>query len=102
MSPGVLASMWQEEEKRVKDLEQKMKALLKEKQVGFVFKSPLIRVRADTRFPAATSDQGHSAHVDGQTGRSDLSHRVRGGGGHDLRGYARHGARASHHPGQRQ
>ena len=33
MSPGVLASMWQDEEKRVKDLEQKMKTLLKEKQV---------------------------------------------------------------------
>ena len=34
MSPGVLASMWKEEETRVKDLEQKMKALLKEKQVA--------------------------------------------------------------------
>ena len=39
MSPGVLASMWQDEEKRVKDLEQKMKTLLKEKQVGIIFYS---------------------------------------------------------------
>ena len=37
MSPGVLASMWQDEEKRVKDLEQKMKTLLKEKQVEQYF-----------------------------------------------------------------
>ena len=33
MSPGVLASMWKEEEASVKELEQKMKAVLKEKKV---------------------------------------------------------------------
>ena len=33
MSPGVLATMWKEEESRVKELEQKMKTILKEKGV---------------------------------------------------------------------
>lgn len=38
MSPGVLATMWKEEEARVKELEQKMKTILKEKGVIFLEK----------------------------------------------------------------
>jgi len=39
MSPGVLASMWKEEEARIKALEEKMAALLKEKEVKMVIYS---------------------------------------------------------------
>lgn len=39
MSPGVLASMWKEEEARIKSLEEKMTALLKEKGVKMAFYS---------------------------------------------------------------
>ena len=34
MSPGVLASMWKEEEVKMKALEEKMKKLMKEKGVS--------------------------------------------------------------------
>jgi len=33
MSPGVLADLWKEEQDRIKTLEEKMKVLLREKQV---------------------------------------------------------------------
>jgi len=33
MSPGVLADLWKEEQDRIKILEEKMKLLLREKQV---------------------------------------------------------------------
>lgn len=36
MSPGVLASMWKEEEVKTKNLEEKIKALLKEKGVRII------------------------------------------------------------------
>ena len=36
MSPGVLASMWKEAEAKTKILEDKMKALLKEKGVSSI------------------------------------------------------------------
>jgi len=34
MSPGVLADLWKEEQDRIKILEDKMKVLLREKQVN--------------------------------------------------------------------
>jgi len=34
MSPGVLADLWKEEQERIKVLEDKMKVLLREKQVA--------------------------------------------------------------------
>jgi len=36
MSPGVLADLWKEEQDRIKVLEDKMKVLLREKQVDRV------------------------------------------------------------------
>lgn len=41
MSPGVLASMWKEEEARIKSLEEKMTTLLKEKAVKIAIYSLL-------------------------------------------------------------
>jgi len=36
MSPGVLAELWKEEQDRIKVLEEKMKVLLREKQVTWL------------------------------------------------------------------